>query len=82
MSARVTTLFPQTTDADHPAESASGMVRQLDERLDSLSSYEDAQAAILVLLDYAAASSREWRAEAAAELVGLLIAGFDEEVAE
>ena len=79
MSARVTTLFPQTPAADHNPESASGMVRQLDERLDSLSNYQDAQAAVLVLLDYAAASSREWRAEAAAELVGLLIAGFDGE---
>ena len=82
MSARVTTLFPKTPAADHNPESASGMVRQLDERLDSLSSYQDAQAAILVLLDYAAASSREWRTEAAAELVGLLIADFDGEVAE
>ena len=82
MSARVTTLFPQTPAADHNPESASGMVRQLDERLDSLTSYQDAQAAVLVLLDYAAASSREWRAEAAAELVGLLIADFTEEVAE
>ena len=80
MSARVTTLFPKTPAADHNPESASGMVRQLDERLDSLNSYEDAQAAILVLLDYAAASSREWRAEAAAELVGLLMADFDDEV--
>ena len=82
MSARVTTLFPKTPAADHNPESASSMVRQLDERLDSLTSYEDAQAAILVLLDYAAASSHEWRAEAAAELVGLLIADFDGEVAE
>lgn len=82
MSASVTTLFPQTPAADHNPESASSMVRQLDERLDSLNSYEDAQAAILVLLDYAAASSPEWRAEAAAELVGLLITDFDEEVAQ
>ena len=81
MSAHITTLFPQAPAADRNPESASGMVRQLDERLDSLTNYQDAQAAILVLLDYAAASSHEWRVEAAAELVGLLIADFDGEVA-
>lgn len=79
MSARVANI-PARRDGRHILESASLIVRQLDERLDCLDSREDAQAAILVLLDFAAASSHEWRAEAAAELVGLLIADFDGEV--
>lgn len=80
MSARVTMLFPQARAADHDPESASSAVGQLDKRLDSLNNYQDAQAAILELLDRAAASSHEWRAEAAAELVALLIFDFDGEV--
>ena len=84
MSASVMMLFTRTAGAGQVAagygpESGASMVRQLDERLDHLRNPEDAQAAILVFLDFAAASSPEWRAEAAAELVGLLIADFDAE---
>ena len=70
---------PPRRDGRRVIESASLIVRQLDERLSYLNNPADAQAAVLVLLDCAAASSREWRAEAAAELAGLLIANFDGE---